>query len=149
MSEKVRPIADKRRSRATPHKRKQILSHIVRIVALLTAIIGLAFSGWYFMGFAENDGGFKHLASAAFLSFALGGLLYIPSALIALRAHHVVRGRRRPGVLPLILILPWFPISWRMFVLEGIWMSAALCLFGFALLVFIWVLIANRKPQKV
>ena len=83
-----------------------------------SALIG-SFIG--FAGFFENDRNITHLISAFLLCFGLGSLAYIPLLLIAVYARQAILKPlpRDRAIVVLLLVLPWFFVSFYSFQLGG------------------------------
>lgn len=146
MSGELRPILPKP---PRGHRRpKSVLTHIVRVVSLIAGLAIFAASIWYFSGFAENDRGFWHLFNAALLSFGIGGLFYVPAFWIAQMAHKTLRNGIKPKILPILLVLPWLPISWRLAGLGDYWIYVAAGLGLYAGLVLIWMATLRKKSRS-
>lgn len=153
MEDELRPIVkrahkDLNQRDKAPHSREH-LSNIVRILSAVIGLLTFAISVWGFAGFAENDSGFFHLLSAAALSFAIGGLFYIPAFWIGFLANQVVRspGSRRPVWRPILLILPWFALALYLFLLGRLWVYLSMVLILYALLILYWAARNAGEPR--
>ncbi len=144
MEDELRPVIERshkdQNQRIKAPRSQDVLSNIVRILSAVIGLLAIAVSLWEFAGFTENDGGLLHLLSAAGLSFAIGGLFYIPAFWIAFLANGVVRspGAPRPVWRPILLILPWFPLALYLFLLGRLWVLLSVILTLYALLILYW-----------
>lgn len=147
MEDKLRPVISPKPTRERPPA-LHILTRCVRELGILTGLIAVGASIWYFSGFAENDWGVLHLLNAALVAFGGGSLFYIPAFWITIIAHKALGKNHYPRILPLLLILPWFPFCWQLLKLGNIWAYVALYLLIFALLVVIWMIAIWRRRRR-
>ncbi len=109
----LRPIAN-----AIPAARPitDLYSRLVFILSIILAVVSLGISAFAFAGFAENDTGAVHLLSAFAICFGAGALAYIPLAIIAFYARRAIHKPlpRYRAVITLLLVLPWFVLSYNL-----------------------------------
>ena len=145
MSDQLRPILPKAPRKPQKPLKGHRLPLMVRGLGCLIGFISICASIWYFTGFTENDRGLLHLMNAAALSFGVGGLFYIPAFWISWIAHKNLHHGFRPKILPLLLVLPWFPVCWRLYALGSYWGYIASGLGIYAALVTTWMISLRRQ----
>lgn len=96
-------------------------SKCVSILSVLLVVAALIGSAIGFAGFVENDQNVTHLLSAFALCFGLGGLAFVPLSIITIYARKAIWAPmpRQRAVIVLLLLLPWFFLSFYLFALGG------------------------------
>ena len=106
----ITPIIQVETISATLGRRADILA---ALLAGLGAGLSVLSAVWFFLGFAENDTRFEHLASAFALTLILFAFATVPFACVTQFARRAYRnGTNRPHLLwTLFLMLPWIVLG--------------------------------------
>ena len=121
----------------------------VRISCLIAGVLILGAAIWYFAGFADNDSGGVHLASAAGLSLGLGLMGFGPLFIIAYLARQVLRfgPNRKISVWTIVLCLPWAIVSVLFIRLGGLGLILGLPALCFSLVLLYWAMLVWRRAR--
>lgn len=141
------PIESKtEKSGSTPYQRWSLG---VSVITGLASLFVIGLSGYFFLGFADNDQGVWHLLSAFALCFGTGSLAYGPLAAIAFWAHRSKKmsARYSHPYLTTLLVLPWLIVAGLMVPNGEKWVFAAIGIWLLGLLILFWVALSLHQRK--